>query len=73
MDAKKIEDDFTLAGTYMDSELSEDDIKLLAELDAIDVSTAEMAVEFTDHDLVLHSTSPHQLDTRSAIYIRDIK
>lgn len=55
MDAKKIEDDFTLAGTYMDSELSEDDIKLLAELDAIDVSTAEMAVEFTDRDLVHNS------------------
>lgn len=37
---------------FQDDHLSEEDKKLLAELDAIDVSTAEMAVEFTDSDII---------------------
>lgn len=37
---------------FNDDHLSEDDKKLLAELDAIDASTAELAVEFTDTDIL---------------------
>lgn len=40
---------------FEEDNLSEEDKKLLAELDAIDVSTAELAVEFTDRDLVHNS------------------
>lgn len=40
---------------FEEDNLSEEDKKLLAELDAIDVNTAELAVEFTDHDLVHNS------------------
>src|SRR6478609_3507579 len=40
---------------FDDDHLSEEDKKLLAELDAIDVNTAELAVEFTDRDLVHNS------------------
>lgn len=50
---------------FNNDNLTDEDKILLAELDAIDISTAEMAVEFTDSDIIMNSELLAQMELKS--------